>query len=61
MDQILEGKPLQEVDHLFLLAAGERIMERQPDELVTDTPVTVTRFSLNSPMSERCNGKITTL
>ncbi len=27
---------MQKVDYLFLLAAGEGVMERQPDELVAD-------------------------
>ncbi len=47
----LKGKALNDVDHLFLLAAGEPIMERQPDELVADAfgNRAVTGFSAKVP------------
>ncbi len=47
----LEGKFLQKVDHLLLLAAGEGVMERQPDELVADAfgNGAITRFSAKIP------------
>src|SRR5512138_1189532 len=43
----LERKSLQQVDHLFLLAAGESIVEGQPEELVADTlgHRAITRFA----------------